>query len=126
MNQKISSGLKTLFLVHFILALLFGLLYLFIPDFFFGMFGVTIPDLNPYRLIGAAVFSLGISSWLCYQAGEWEQVKILVQLEMLWPILGALVIIYGILFAGLPAVFWINAIILAGFGLAFIYYYNKR
>jgi hypothetical protein len=126
MNQKISSGLKTLFLVHFVLGVLFGLVYIFIPGVFFSFLGVTAPDLNPYRLIGAAVFSFGIASWLAYQAGEWDKVKILVQLEIVWPLLGALVILYGLLFAGAPAAFWINTIILAGFGLAFLYFYSKK
>jgi hypothetical protein len=33
---KISSGLKALFLVHFVVSLEFGLAYLLIPDKFLG------------------------------------------------------------------------------------------
>jgi hypothetical protein len=54
---KISSGLRTLFLVHFVVGFVFGLLYLLIPGLFMGSFGVSIPDELPYRVIGAAVLA---------------------------------------------------------------------
>ena len=40
---KISSGLKLLFLVHFGVGLVFGLLYLFNPAMVLGLAGMTAP-----------------------------------------------------------------------------------
>lgn len=124
--RKISSGLRTLFLVHFFAGLIFGLLYLLIPETFLGWLGVTVPDLLPYRTIGAAVLAFAVSSLSCYQAAEWEQVKIVVLAEIVWTVLATLVSLYGVLLAGAPVAFWINVIIMAGFAAAFIYFYNKR
>ena len=124
--NKISAGLKMLFLVHFVLGLALGLLYLLIPDTFLGLFGITLADSFPYRTIGAAVLAFTASSWYCYKAAEWEKVKIVVQAEIVWAVLAALVGLYGLLFLGQPAAYWINVIIMAGFAAAFIYFYMKK
>lgn len=123
---KISSGLKTLFLVHFVLGLIFGLLYLFIPGMFMSWLGVSLKDEFAYRTVGAAVLAFTASSWYCYKAAEWEMVKIVVLAEIVWAGLVALVGLYGLIFAGVSAAFWINVIIMAGFAVAFIYFYNKH
>ncbi len=124
--NKISSGLKTLFLVHFVFGLVFGLIYLLIPGIFMGWFGVPVTDDLAYRTVGAAVLAFTASSWYCYKAAEWDKVKIVVQAEIVWTVLAALVNLYGILFEGAPAALWINVIIMAGFAAAFIYYYSKK
>ena len=123
---KISSGLKTLFLVHLVLGLVFGLAYLFIPGIFMGWLGVTLQDDFAYRTVGAAVLAFSASSWFCYKSPEWERVKIVVQAEIVWTVLVALVGLYALIFAGAPAAFWINVIIMAGFAGAFIYFYSKK
>ncbi len=123
---KISSGLKTLFLVHFLFGLVAGLFYLLIPKTFMGWFGMPLPDEIPYRIIGAAILSFSASSWYCYKAAEWEKVKIVVLAEIFWTVLNVMVSLFGIFFAGLPATEWVNVIIMGSFGAAFIYFYNKR
>jgi hypothetical protein len=123
---KISSGLRTLFLVHFVAGLVAGLLYLLIPGIFMGWFGMPVQDELPYRIIGAAVLAFTASSWYCYKAAEWERVKIVVLAEIVWTVLNVLVGLYGLIFAGMPAGEWINVIIMAGFGAAFIYFYSKK
>jgi hypothetical protein len=123
---KISSGLRTLFLVHFVVGLVFGLLYLLIPGIFLGWFGMPVQDELPYRIIGAAVLAFSASSWYCYKAAEWERVKIVVLAEIVWTVLNALLSLYGLLFAGTPAAEWFNVIIMAGFAVAFTYFYSKK
>ncbi len=44
----------------------------------------------------------------------------------MWTALVTLVLLYGLLFAGLATAFWINTIIMAGFAVAFIYFYSKK
>lgn len=119
-------GLKALFLVHFIAALIFGLPLLLVPAAFMGVLGVRLTDPEAFRLVGAAVLSVGASSWYSYKAAEWEKVKIVVQTEIVWTVLAALAILYGLLFAGTASALWLNAVIMAGFAVAFIYYYSKK
>ena len=124
--NKISSGLRTLFLVHFVVGLVFGLAFVLIPKIFMGMFGMSVADVEPYRLVGAAVLGFSASSWYCYKATAWDRVKIVVQAEIVWAVLATLVLLYGLLFAGQPTAQWINAIIMAAFAVAFIYFYSKK
>ena len=123
---KISSGLKTLFLVHFVVGLVFGLLYLLIPGVFLKLVGMPVPDEIPYRIIGAAVLAFTASSWYCYQAAEWERVKIVVIAEIVWTALNVVVGLYGLIFAGMAAAEWINVVIMAGFAAAFSYFYTRK
>ena len=123
---KISSGLRLLFLVHFVLALVFGLMYLFIPSLFLGWLGVNVQDPLPYRIIGAAMLSFATSSWFCYKNPEWERVMIVVLAEIAWTVLNVLAYLYAQIFAGAPLANWISIVVMAGFAAAFIYYYYKR
>jgi hypothetical protein len=124
--NKISSGLKMLFLVHFVVGLVFGLPLLLIPGIYMAWFGMFVPDVEPYRMVGAAILAFAASSWFCYQAAEWDKVKIVVQAEIVWTVLATLALLYGLLFARQPAAEWINAILMAGFAVAFIYFYSKQ
>ena len=100
---KISSGLRLLFLVHFVVGLVFGLLYLFIPAMFMGWLNVPVQDALPYRIIGAAILAFSASSWYCYMNPEWERVKIVVLAEIVWTVLNVLINLYGLIFAVAPA-----------------------
>jgi hypothetical protein len=84
---------------------------------------VTEPPI--YRLLGAAILGFGTSSWLAYKETAWEKVRIVVQMEIAWTILGTLVVLWGLIFAGLPAFGWVNAVIMAGFAAAFSILYPR-
>jgi len=126
MNAKLSEGLKTTFLVHFIVALIFGLGFLLIPITVGNLYGLKIQETEVWRLLGAAMLGFAASSWFAYKATHWESVRIVVLAEIVWTILGTLVMLYALLFAGFPALGWLNAIILAGFGAAFGWFYSRK
>jgi hypothetical protein len=123
---KISSGLRLLFLVHFIFGLVFGLLYLFIPGTFLGWLNVPVQDALPDRIIGAAVLAFSASSWFCYMNPEWERVKFVILAEIVWTVLNVLVNLYALIFAAAPAANWVSVVLMAGFAAAFIYFYYKK
>ena len=126
MEKQVSPGLKTLFLVHGILAGIFGLVYLAIPKVWGDLVNLPMKQPELYRLIGAALWAFASGSWLAYKQTGWENVKIVVQMEIIWTILGALVLLWGLMFAGFPRADWMNVIIFGGFGLAFSYFYFRR
>ena len=74
--KKSLSGLKTLFLIHFVVGLIFGLIYLLFPGPFLAAMKWPAPDVMPYRTIGAAILAFTASSWLCYKEFAWDKVKI--------------------------------------------------
>ena len=126
MNTKLSQGLKTTFLIHFIVALLFGLGYLLIPTTVGNWYGLDVQEPAIYRLLGGALLGFAASSWLSYQATDWESVRIVVVMEIVWTVLGTLVMLYALLYAGFPVLGWINAIILAAFAVAFGWFYYRK
>jgi hypothetical protein len=124
--MKISQGLKTTFLVHFIVALLFGLGFLFMPVLVGSWYGLNVQEPDTYRLLGAAMLGFAVSSWFAYRATDWESVRIVVVMELVWTILGTLVLLYALLFAGFPALGWLNAVILGAFAIAFGRFYFQK
>jgi len=124
MEKKIKPGLKYTFLAHFIVALLFGLAFLLIPQVYADLFGWSQMDPDLARLLGAALLGYGTSSILAYRETAWEKVIIVVRMEIVWTALGALTIVWGLIFGAMPAIGWLNAIIMAAFAVAFSVFYN--
>ncbi len=125
MEKKISSGLKITFLIHAIVGGIFGLTYLLIPDTFGDMVNWPVTDTEMYRVVGAAILGFTAGSIWAYQATSWEAVKIIVQAEIVWTALAALIMLYGVLFTELPAFAWVNAILMAGFAVAFFVFSER-
>jgi hypothetical protein len=124
MEKKIKPGLKYTFLVHFIVGLIFGLAYLLIPETFGDLFGWPALDPAVSRLLGAALLGYATSSILAYRETAWEKVIIVVRMEIVWLALAVLVMLWGMIFGGLPAIGWLDTAILAAFLVAFSVFYN--
>ena len=62
MEKRISQGLKTTFLVHFIVAAIYGLVLLIFPQVWGNLAGIAIDETDPYRLVGAALLTLAFGS----------------------------------------------------------------
>ena len=125
MDKAISSGLRTTFLVHAIIGILFGLAYMLVPEMVGGIMQMEMSD-PTYRILGAALFAIGVSSWLGYRASLWGEVKITVQFEIVWTVLGAAVTAWALLTGGFPATGWLNFVALAVFAIAFGYFYTRH
>jgi hypothetical protein len=125
MEKQIQSGLKTTFLVHIIVGAIFGLINLLVPEAW-SLGGVLVKEPAMYRLVGAAILGYAASSWWAYKETAWEKVKIVVQMEIVWTILATLALLWGLLFAGLPALLWVNAVIMGGFAAAFSFFYSRK
>jgi len=126
MNSQISQGLKLTFLIHFIIAIVFGLGFLLIPNAMGRFYGLTIQEPYIYRLLGGAMLGFAVSSWMAYNSTEWESVRILVFMETIWTVLGAAVMLYALLFAAFPVLGWLNAVIFMVFAAIFGWYFFHR
>ena len=67
-----SRGLKITFLIHAIVALVFGLLLYLQPGLWARMVNWAPFDPSLTRVYGAALSALAVSSWFGYRAARWD------------------------------------------------------
>ena len=121
-ERKITSGLRTLFLVHGVVGLVFGLAMLFIPESTGDWVNWPVEDVMAWRVIGAATMAFAASSLLAYSRSLYSEVKLIIQMEMVWTALAALIYLWGQFFADKPDIGWLWVIVMGAFAVAFSYY----
>lgn len=128
MREEISKLLNLTFLVHFFVAIIFGLVYLFLLDFYVDITGWPYKDPIAGRTLGAVFIGLAMASLLCWRETEWKKVKIVVQLEMIWLIIGTIVQFWGAFFANPrpPIIIWLNVVVMLFFCIAFSWFYYRQ
>jgi hypothetical protein len=67
MDKLVRPGLKWTFLVHSVVGLIFGLIYLLIPEQWGDLINCPVDDVPAYRLMRAAVLGFATSSILAYR-----------------------------------------------------------
>ena len=66
MERQIPEGPKVTFLVHCVIAVIFGIGFLLIPEMLAETLGARTVEPSTFRLVGAALLAFGASSWLAY------------------------------------------------------------
>ena len=99
-EKVVSKVLKITFLVHFVVAVILGFFYLLFPDQFISLLSWPYTDPVAIRLLGAAFLGLGISSVLGSRESDWEKVKIVVVMEIVWLAVAFVVILLSVIVAG--------------------------
>jgi hypothetical protein len=129
-ENEIPVMLKYTFLIHMLIAWIFGILLFAIPDTFNTFIGHTTPADDVNTAFGALLIGLGITSLLAFRAGDWKSVKILVELELVYPLLAIVGAIIALMGGGYPAAFLYFYIgIMALFFILFLipyYRYTKK
>lgn len=127
MDKPITPGLKTFFLIHAVVGLIFGLGYLVIPTQVAGWLTLPVAGGEAFmRTVGAAILGFTASSILGYLAHEWREVKIVVQAEIAWTLLAAALSLWFVLDGTWPAMGWLSVAIMAFFFLGFTYFYWRE
>ncbi len=126
MTKEISKPLELILLINFILGVIIGFIFLFIPDVYCELVGYTITDKGTFRLIGAASFSLSGGSFLAYRSKDWEKVKLIIVMEIIWLISATGAMFYWIIFENGPIAGWVIEIMFIFFLVAFIYFWFQE
>jgi hypothetical protein len=121
----VSRGLRTVFLVHAIVAVLFGLVAFVRPIFWVQLFAWAPFDPFMTRGYGAALLALGAASWLGYRAATWAEVRIVVQMEIAFTVLSTVAGLWAVLFRNGPALLWLGIVLWLAFAIAFGSFYAK-
>ena len=127
MNKNVASqaqvpkGLRTWFVVHFVVDMLIGVPLLFFPDLIMPWFGWESIDPIMSRLVGAALLGIGGESLLSRNAAG-DLFRPFLRLKIIWASAAILGISLGII-AGGPPLAWIFLALFIIFLLAWIYYF---
>jgi hypothetical protein len=121
-----SRGLKITFLIHAIVALVFGIVLYLRPGPWATVVRWTPFDAHMTRIYGAALLALAVSSWLGYRAARWEEVRIVVQMEIAFTVLSIVGGLWAVLFRAAPVFTWVAIVVWIAFAAAWIYFYLKR
>ena len=126
MVTEIKPNYKYIFLAHFFIAMIFGVLLLFFPLWFAGIMNWPSEELYFTRLTGALMFGLGVGSILAFRESDWDRVEIVVISEIVWLFLGVGVSIYGLIAVTQVFMAWANTILMIGMFAAFGWMYLKH
>ncbi len=88
---EISKNMKIMLIVDAIAGFIYGVFYLIIPELYSVIIDSTNFDPQFWRLWGATCFAFGIFCLIAVKRAEWENIKILVELGILWLILALVV-----------------------------------
>jgi len=127
MDKQITQGLRSTFLVHGVMMMVFAFIYLFFPVLWGDLTGCLsnqVPQV--FRIFGKAILGLAMASLLAYRETSWDKVKIIAQMERILNILFPFVILLDLLLWDLPRIGWMYFVIMSGFAIAFNIYYPKQ
>ena len=122
-----SKFLKYTFIIHIVIGFIFGLSFLLIPEQFLSIIGWETGIFDPInRVFGAVIVGLTSGSILALLDPDWEKVKILVRIELVWLPLGMIAMVYGMFTSDYPAFGWVNVLVLAFLFVLFSVGYYKE
>ena len=113
-----SKGLRITFLIHAVVAGVFGLFLLLIPGRFLEFIGWAPIDPIVSRLLGAAMLALAWSSVRGWRASGWAEVAILVEMEVIFTVLACVALLRHLLFGWWPWMPWAVLVLCALFAVA--------
>jgi len=124
--MEISKFLKMSFMIDGLIALVYGLVLLLIPDIHNSFFGYTHEEFS-YRFIGALFIGYAIGNLLAYRASSWENVEFVVWMNIVFLGIGLIVILYSIAVAVLPVMAFTQVGISSFLLILFVYgYYEAK
>lgn len=121
-----SRSLRNTFLVHAVVAVLFGLPLLIAPGRFLDVFGWAPIDPIMSRLVGAALLALGWGSFRGWRAATRSDVEILLQVEVIFTVLSVLAILRHVTGGSWPWYVWTMLLTFAAFAVAWIYHLLRK
>lgn len=122
-GRMVPRSLKNWFVIHFLADMGFAIPLLLVPQFTLGMFGWTGVDPLTARLVGAALFGIGLESWVGRNDSAQSYLTML-RVKMFW----SLAANFGIgltIYEGAPRAAWIFQIIFLLFSALWIFYWRK-
>ena len=122
-NVGLAQGLRYLFLIHGVFSLSIGFLLYLVPLTWMGMTEQVFVAQSFVRVLGAFFVALGFKDMLCFRAGCWKEICIIVLMEAILSLLSAIGVVFVILFTGVSLGILGMAFGFGIFSLAWSYFY---
>jgi hypothetical protein len=113
---------KYIFLLHFILALIFGVWFFLAPESWNEITGWP-PEVASGRIVGVGLLTMAIGSFLAYRASSWAELEIYLVMELVWNILALVGMLWSYVTMALPPAALLMAGLLALFSVLYLYVY---
>ncbi len=122
--MEIPSILKYIFLLHFIVAMIFGVWFFLGVEIYGDLVGWPWMDPVSGRIMGSMLIGYGVASILGYRATSYEEVKILVIAEIVWCLFALISQLWMIIvYPTIPLAGWLNVALFGIFFVLFLYVY---
>jgi len=122
--MEISKFLKMSFLIDGLVVIVYGLVMLMIPDIHANMFGFPYEEFAD-RYVGSLFLGYGVGNLLAYRASSWENVELVVLMNLTTLVIGLLVILYSIAMALLPIAAYMQVGLVLFLLFLFLYSYYE-
>ncbi|MDH4215126.1 MAG: hypothetical protein ACFFCT_09170 [Candidatus Odinarchaeota archaeon] len=120
MSSGISNIAKYVFLLHFIVALIFGAFWFLLPEYWSTLVDWPV-EYASGRIVGMATLMMAIGSFMAYRKTTWNEIEIYVVMELIFNILGVIGMIWNALTMTLPIVVWLLVGLLLLFSVLYLY-----
>jgi len=126
-SGRLTASLRTAVYLTALINLAVGLAFLLGPEIGLTLWPTPIPPVL-MRFIGSIVLGNGVGAWLVARGGTWEGARALVGVALVYGVVVLAALLYHLLVAGAPGVFWTYALIDALFlaPIAYIYIAYER
>lgn len=118
--MEISKFLKYSLLIDGLVALVYGLWMLVLPESHATLFNFPYEEFAD-RFIGALFLGFAIGNLLAYRASSWENVELVVYMNLTFLIVGLIVELYAIAIGIIPVVMFAQVALTTFLLLLFVY-----
>lgn len=123
--DTLPKGLKIALYCSTVTGLLYGSMFFVLPYFTPSLLGWEMTDPG-YRILGASIIGIAIATWLAARSNSWAQARIVVVLQIVWPVLGSISSIWGVTERALPTAALANAVFGFVFAGVFLWYWRNQ
>ncbi len=113
-----STPLKYTFIVHLIVAVVFGLPLVLFPGLFLGSFGWAPVDPLLSRVLGAALLAAAWTSFRVVRGGDASVIGVVLEMELVFAVLAAIGLLRHLLIAYYPPMVWLTFALFVAFAVA--------
>ena len=122
--MEISKFLKYAFLIDGLIALLYGLWMLLLPEQHMTMFGFPLEEFAD-RFIGGMMLAFAVGNLLAFRASSWENVEFVIYMNMAFFIICEVVMLYAIAVALIPITGFVQIGLMSFLLILFLYAYYE-